>query len=74
MKLRIGSPWPWPHLPGGPGISYHAAHFDVLMLKRPNECRRLLEEADRNRADGVGWGNRAKGKYPVKQNSTSTGN
>jgi len=26
------------------GISYHAAHFDVLMLKRPNECRRLLEE------------------------------
>eukprot|EP00435_Cladocopium_sp_Y103_P051260 s193_g15.t2 len=26
------------------GISYHAAHFDVLMLKRPNECRKLLEE------------------------------
>ena len=27
------------------GISYHAAHFDVLMLKRPEQCRKLLEEA-----------------------------
>jgi len=26
------------------GISYHAAHLDILMLKRPNQCRKLLEE------------------------------
>ena len=30
------------------GISYHAAHLDILMLKRPNQCRKLLEEAKAN--------------------------
>ncbi|CAK0892769.1 unnamed protein product [Prorocentrum cordatum] len=33
------------------GLTYSAAHFDVLMLRQPNRCRQLLEEVWRDLPD-----------------------